>query len=157
MAHFHTHDDSRPLGAYRALMAGYGATAAIAVVALRRKRGNVRRPGAVDLAVLGLATQHLTRLLSKDAVTAPLRAPFTEYEGDAGEGEVNERAVGSGLRRAVGELVSCPFCLGQWAATGLVAGAVAAPALGSAAATVLAAAQLSDYLQLAYAALRHRQ
>lgn len=64
--------------------------------------------------------------------------------------------MGSGLRHAAGELLSCPFCLGQWAATGLVAGVVAAPALGTAAATILATAQLSDYLQLAYATLRHR-
>lgn len=46
---------------------------------------NVRRPGVLDLAVLALATQHLTRLVSKDSVTAPLRVPFTEYEGEAGE------------------------------------------------------------------------
>jgi hypothetical protein len=150
------HDDPRPLGAYASVMGLYAALSCGAVAALRSKRGNVRRPGAVDLVLLGLATQHVTRLVSRDSVTAPIRAPFTQYEGAAGEGEVNERPVGSGLRHAVGELLSCPFCLGQWAATGLVAGSVAAPSLGTAAVTVLATAQLSDYLQLAYAALRHR-
>lgn len=153
----HSHDDPRPLGAYAAMMSLYGGLAGAAVVALRGKRDNVRRPGAIDFVLLGLATQHVTRLVSKDAITSPLRAPFTEFEGAAGEGEVNERVVGTGLRHAVGELLGCPFCLGQWAATGLVAGSVAAPTLGTAAVTVLAAAQLSDYLQLAYAALRHRR
>jgi hypothetical protein len=155
--HSHWQDDPRPLGAYASMMGVYCAAAGAAALALRGKRRNVRRPGGVDLALLALATQHVTRLVSKDSVTAPLRAPFTEFEGAAGEGEVNERVVGSGLRHAVGELLSCPFCLGQWAATGLVAGSVAAPTLGTAAVTVLATAQVSDYLQLAYAALRHRQ
>lgn len=152
----HVHDDPRPLGAYASMMGLYTALSGAAVVALRRKRHAVRRPGAVDIVALGLATQRLARLVSRDSVTAPLRAPFTQYEGPAGEGEVNERVVGSGLRHAVGELLSCPFCLGQWAATALVAGTVAAPSLGTAAVTVLATAQVSDYLQLAYAALRHR-
>lgn len=157
MPHSHSTHDPRPLGAYAAMMGLYGLVTGAAAIALREKRHNVRRPGAVDLALLGLAVQHVTRLVSKDSITAPLRAPFTEYEGPAGEGEVNERVVGSGIRHAVGELLSCPFCLGQWAATGLVAGSVAAPSLGTAAVTVLATAQLSDYLQLVYAALRHRQ
>lgn len=145
------------MGAYAAMLAIYGTGAAVATMALRRRRGRVRRPGPMDLALLGLATQHLTRLIAKDTVTAPLRAPFTRFEGPAGEGEVNEKVIGTGIRHVVGELVSCPFCLGQWAATGLVAVNVALPAFGTAATTVLATAQLSDYLQLGYAALRHRQ
>jgi hypothetical protein len=150
-------DDPRPLGGYLVMMGAYTTLTAAAVYSLRNRRGRVRRPSAMDLLLLGLATQHLSRLVSKDGVTAPLRAPFTEFEGAAGEGEVNERVVGSGLRHAVGELVSCPFCLDQWVATGLVAGWVAAPDLTTAAMSALAAAQLSDYLHLAYAALRHRQ
>lgn len=135
----------------------YGAIAGAATVALRGRGDRVRRLGPMDLLLFGLATQHVTRLVTKDSVTAPLRAPFTRYKGPAGEGEVNEEVVGTGLRHAVGELLSCPFCLGQWAATTLVAGWVAAPQLGTAAVNVLAVAQVSDYLQLLYAALRHRQ
>lgn len=153
----HANDDPRPLGAYATMLALYGGATAAAVVALRPKRHNVPRPAAMDLLLLGLATQRLTRVISRDSITAPLRAPFTEFEGAAGEGEVNERVVGSGLRHVVGELLNCPFCLGQWAATGLLACLVGAPALGRCAVTALATAQLSDYLQLVYAALRHRQ
>ncbi|MGH8980503.1 MAG: DUF1360 domain-containing protein [Acidimicrobiales bacterium] len=152
----HPHDDPRPLESYGLMMGVYGSLAGAAVYGLRNKGDRVRRVGAMDLVVLGLATQHLTRLISKDAITAPLRAPFTEFEGPAGEGEVNERVTGTGLRHAVGELLACPFCLGQWAATALVSGSIAAPRLGTAAATTLAVAQLSDYLHLVYAALRHR-
>jgi len=139
------------------MMSVYGALTGATVVALRNRRERVRTPRAMELALLALATQHLSRLISKDGVTAPLRAPFTEFEGPAGEGEVNERVVGTGLRHAVGELLSCPFCLAQWVATALVAGEVGAPRLGAAAVTTLAVAQMSDYLQLGYAALRHRQ
>jgi Protein of unknown function (DUF1360) len=151
------HGDTRPMGAYATLLGVYGAGALATTWALRGRRSRVRRPGPMELALLGLATQHLTRLISKDTVTAPLRAPFTRFEGPAGEGEVNERVVGRGARHVVGELLSCPFCLGQWVATGLVAANVALPAFGAATTTVLATAQLSDYLQLCYGALRHRQ
>lgn len=150
-------DDPRPLGSYVVLMGVYTTLTGVAAYALRHRRQSVRRPGPMDLLLLGLATQHLSRLVSKDGVTAPLRAPFTEFEGAAGEGEVNERVVGSGARHAIGELVSCPFCLDQWVATGLVAGWIAAPNLTTAAVSVLATAQLSDYLHLGYAAVRHRQ
>jgi Protein of unknown function (DUF1360) len=152
-----THDDPRPLGGYLAMMGAYATLTGTAVWALRRRRDRVCRPGPMEFLLLGLATQHLSRLISKDAVTSPIRAPFTEFEGAAGQGEVNERVVGSGVRHAVGEFISCPYCLGQWVATGLVAGRVAAPNLTTAAISALAAAQLSDYLQLVYATLRHRQ
>lgn len=139
------------------MLGTYVGLTAASIYALRNRGDRVPKVGVLELVMLGLATQHATRLISKDTVTAPLRAPFTEFEGAAGEGEVNERVIGTGLRHSIGELLACPFCLGQWAATGLVAGSVAAPRLGTAAVTTLAAAQLSDYLQLAYAALRHRQ
>lgn len=138
------------------MLAIYAGLTGTSIYLLRNRRDRVRSHGAVELASLALATQHLTRLISKDAVTAPLRAPFTELEGPAGEGEVNERVTATGFMHVVGELLACPFCLGQWAATALVAASVAAPQLATAAVTTLAVAQLSDYLQLAYALLRRR-
>lgn len=153
----HRHEDPRPLGSYAFTMSLYATLSAGAAYALRTKRHRLRTPSPAELVLAGLATQRLTRLISKDAVTAPLRAPFTEFEGPAGEGEVNERVVGTGLRHAAGELLSCPFCLGQWVATGLVVGSVAVPTLTAGAVSALATAQVSDYLQLVYAALRHRQ
>ncbi|HTX62978.1 MAG TPA: DUF1360 domain-containing protein [Acidimicrobiales bacterium] len=150
-------DDPRPLGGYLVLMGAYTALTGAAIYALRGRRGRVRRPAPMDLLLFGLATQHLSRLVSKDAVTSPLRAPFTEFEGAAGEGEVEERVVGSGLRHALGEFVTCPFCLDQWIATIFVAAWVALPDLTTAATTALAVAQVADYLQLGYGALRRRQ
>jgi hypothetical protein len=71
-----------------------------------------------------------------------------------GGGEVNEEVVGTGLRHAIGALVTCPFCIGQRVASGLVAGMAALPETAEAFATVDAPARVSDYLQLAYDQLK---
>jgi hypothetical protein len=116
-----------------------------------RSRGlSLRRLGPGRFLVLALATQHLSRLIAKDSIVAPLRAPFTHFVKPTGEGEVLEEVVGTGFRHAAGELLTCPYCLAQWVATALVAGSVGAPALTEAFATVCALARTSDWLQLAY-------
>ncbi len=151
------HDDPRPLGGYAALLALYGAGVSAAFVGLRSRKDRVRLPSARELVVLALATQRLSRIISKDSVMAPLRKPFTRFEEPAGEGESNEEVVGSGPRHAIGELITCPFCIAQWSATALVAGWVAVPSATTAAVTVLSVVQLNDFLQLGLAALRNQQ
>jgi hypothetical protein len=86
-------------------------------------------------------------------VTSPLRAPFTRYDKPIGSGEVMEqvRDQGSGTRHAIGELLSCPFCLAVWVATGLTGGLVLAPRTTRLVATALTAVAASDFLQMAYA------
>jgi hypothetical protein len=69
---------------------------------------------------------------------------------------VNEEVIGSGPRQAIGELLTCPFCLDQWVTTGLVAGSVAAPTLTTAVISVSALARTADYLHLLYGLLRKR-
>jgi len=96
----------------------------------------------------------VSRLLAKDSVTSPLRAPFTSFAAAQGESEIAERARGSGAAQAVGELVSCPFCLDQWVATGFVAGAVLAPRQTRPVASLFAVVAGADWLQVAYAAAR---
>src|SRR5690606_41186876 len=59
------------------------------------------------------STHKLSRLLAKDPVTSPIRAPFTRYKGVSGPAELREEP-----RNTVGELLSCPFCIAQWTATG---------------------------------------
>jgi hypothetical protein len=134
----------------------YGVAAGGLALALRKRAGGMRRLDVMDLALYGLATEHLSRLITKDSVTAVLRAPFTEFKEPAGEGEVNEEVVGHGTRHAVGELLTCPFCVAQWVATALVAGRIAAPDLTRAVVAVSATARLSDYLQLLYAFCREK-
>ena len=105
---------------------------------------------AADLALLGVASHKTSRSIAKDKVTAPLRAPFTEHEGDAGPGELEESPTGSGMRHTVGELLTCPFCLDQWVATGYVAGLVVAPKATRFVASVMATVAISDFLQTGY-------
>ena len=74
-----------------------------------------------------VATHKLSRLITKDPVTSPLRAPFTVYQGQEGPAELEEEVRGQGARKAVGELITCPFCIDMWVATGLMAGFIYLP------------------------------
>lgn len=141
---------------YATLLSGYAVLAGVLSWAIRRRGFRVAALQPFELLSYGLATQHLARLITKDAITSVVRSPFTRYEETAGEGEVNEEVVGGGLRHAVGELISCPFCIGQWVATALVAGRVAMPQLTTAVVSVSAVARLGDYLQLLYSFAREK-
>ncbi|HZI39096.1 MAG TPA: DUF1360 domain-containing protein [Acidimicrobiia bacterium] len=141
----------RPLGGYATLMGVYGAAVTAGAVALRRRHRSLPDVRLVDVVLVGVATHKLSRRMSKDSVTSPLRAPFTRYEGVAGPAELQERSRGRGLRKAVGELISCPFCLSQWVATGFVFGLLTAPRATRWTASVFASLALADFLQFAYA------
>lgn len=145
--------DHRPLDGYLAAMGAFGALAAGLAAAVKLSGKPVpERPSAADVALIAVATHKLSRLLAKDAVTSPLRAPFARYAEPAGAAELNEevRDQGSTVRHGIGELVTCPFCLGLWVATGLTGGLVLAPRLTRLAATTLTATAVSDFLQMAY-------
>ena len=96
----------------------------------------------------------MSRLVAKDSVTSPLRAPFTRCSGTAGPAEVAEEVRGKGVRHAVGELVTCPFCVAQWVATTYGAGLVFVPQATRLAGATMTAVAGSDWLQLAYARLQ---
>jgi hypothetical protein len=100
--------------------------------------------------LLGVATHKISRLVAKDSVTSPLRAPFVEYVEPAGEAEVNERPRGTGLQKSIGELISCPFCMAVWVGTGLVGTWVLAPRLARLVASTATAVATADFLHLKY-------
>lgn len=141
----------RPLGGYLGLVSIYAAgTAAAALLAKALKRPMPSRLSAGDLVLVGLATQKLSRMIAKDPVLSPFRAPFTRFAGQSGEAELSEEVRGRGLQHAAGELITCPFCLAQWVATGLVAGLVIAPKATRLLAGTLTAKAISDTAQLLY-------
>lgn len=150
----YAHGEERPLGSYLALLVSYlGAVAGLVVTGrLRRVRVPERMPAA-DLALLTVAVFRASRLVTKDSVTAAIRAPFTEYKDSAGHGEVNEEVVGTGPRHAVGELVSCPFCISVWLATVGMFALLAFPRAGRTVCSVLTAVAGADALQFVYSAL----
>ncbi|GGL12208.1 hypothetical protein Sme01_68790 [Sphaerisporangium melleum] len=144
----------RPLGSYLRVLTVYGGAVA-GLVALGKLTGArpPRRIAVLDLLLMGVSTHRLSRTITKDPVTSPLRAPFTRYAGVSGPAELREEVRGHGLRHAVGELVTCPFCIAQWVATAYAAGMVWAPGLTRLAGATMSAVAISDWLQLGYATL----
>jgi hypothetical protein len=143
-------DEERPLGGYLVVLGVYGGVTGGLAMLAKALRLRPPEPSVTDTVLLSLATHKLSRLLTKDAVMSPLRAPFTRYEEPAGDGELMESVRGHGVQHAAGELITCPFCIGVWVATGLSAGLVFAPRLTRLVCTTLTAVAISDGLQLVY-------
>ncbi|MDG4767370.1 DUF1360 domain-containing protein [Solwaraspora sp. WMMD406] len=152
--------EERPLGGYsRALAVYLSAVGAVGVVVAATGRRLPPRVDVGDIVLLSVATHKLSRVISKDAVTSPLRAPFTRYHEPIGGGEVAEevRDDGSGSRHVFGEMVSCPFCLAVWIATAMTSGLVLAPRTTRLVATCFTVVAASDFLQMAYSAARRAE
>jgi len=151
----YAHGHDRPLLGYLAVSSTYG-LGAVALGLAVRARGH-DRISSRDLALITVATHRLSRTLAKDAVTSPMRAAFTRYAESGLPSEVNEEVAPhqehSQIGHAVGELVSCPFCLAQWVATGLVAAQLLAPTLTRHVTSTLTAVAGADVLHLAYSTL----
>jgi hypothetical protein len=139
-----------PIGGYAALAGAFVAIFGSLLALASARRALPRRIAVRDTVLLGVATHKLTRVVTRDWVTIPLRFPFTRYEASDGGGEVRESARGRGLRRAVGDLLTCAFCAGPWVASALTAALVARPRATRAVASVLAAVTVSDFLHQAY-------
>jgi hypothetical protein len=140
------------LRGYAGVMAVYAAGVSAALLAMKRTGRLPLGFRAGDLALVTLATHKLSRTLSRDSVTSPLRAPFARFEGPAGPGEVQEKVAATGAKKSVGELVTCPFCLDQWVATGFVTGLAVAPRLTRFVASIFAVRAGADLIHFGYAA-----
>jgi hypothetical protein len=150
-AHVQASGPERPLRGYAVLMATFTTLAgAFARWFVKTERELPERMGMGDLALLTVASHKSARLISRDRVTSAVRAPFTEFAHDAGPGEVSEKARGRGLRRALGELLVCPYCLGMWTSAGLTAMLLVAPRFTRWFASVLAIFFGSELLQTVY-------
>jgi uncharacterized protein DUF1360 len=145
--------EHRPLAGYSVLTATFALGVGAALVTAIRKDRLPRQISSKDLVLAGVATHKVSRLISKDRVTGFLRAPFTRYQESAGHGEVEEEPRGTGLQRAIGELVLCPYCLGNWVAAGFVGGFLFAPRTTRVVAGMYTALTISDFLQMAHKAV----
>ena len=153
----YTNGEERPLGADLGAMSVYAGAVSAAAVAIRASgRELPTRIPLADFALLTVGTFRLARRIAKDPVTAPLRAPFTSYQGASGEAEIAEEVrEHGGVKHAVGELLTCPFCLAQWVGTGFVLGYVAAPRATRLAALTMTMVAGSDVLQFVYDAIQN--
>ncbi|SNS20546.1 Protein of unknown function [Geodermatophilus pulveris] len=152
----YTRGEDRPLGGFLGAMGVYSGVVSAGAVALRASgRPLPERIPLGDAVLLTVATFRLARRIAKDPVTSPLRAPFATFGGASGEAELAEEVrEHGGWKHAVGELVTCPFCLAQWVGTAFVFGYVAAPNATRLAALTMTAVAGSDVLQFAYDAIQ---
>lgn len=151
------HGEDVPLASYGVLAATFNLFFALFLLATKVSGRNIpERIDAGDIALLGLATHKLSLVGSQDAVTSPLRAPFTELKEKQSPKKVDEQPRGTGLRRSVGELLTCKFCLGVWMASFFTYGLVLAPRVTRLVAAVFAVVTLSDYLHQTYQVLVKR-
>jgi hypothetical protein len=140
-----------PTRDYAMLVAIFNGVLAATLLARKCAREPLpERVDARDIVLFAIATQKLSRVITKDKVTSALRAPFTEVEGKGGAGELEERGRGQGLRRAIGDLLTCPFCLGTWIASGLIYGFIFSPRVTRTLASIFAVSGIADFLQQGY-------
>jgi hypothetical protein len=144
-------NDDVPLAGYTAAMLTYAAGLGLVLFGVARKTR--WQPSILDVAMLGVATHKLSRIVTKDFVTAPLRAPFTQRQGKEGAGEVHDEPRGGELQTSIGYLLTCPYCVGPWLATGLSALLAWRPAPTRFVLRMLTAVAISDFLHLAYSEL----
>ena len=146
-----------PLPSYAALAGLFNLILAVFLLIARKSgRQLPERVETRDIALLGVATHKLSMLVAQDAVMSPLRAPFTELQEKQSPKNVDEKPRGKGLRRSIGELITCKFCVGQWVASFFTYGLVFAPAVTRLVASIFAIVALSDHLHQTYKALMKR-
>jgi hypothetical protein len=105
------------------------------------------RVGWSDVARIGLASYKVGRLVARDRVAKFVRAPVTRDE-EALEPEPQ------GWPRALGELVTCPYCIGLWTAAGFSYGLVLFPRETRFVTALFGAQAIADFLNAGYAKTR---
>jgi hypothetical protein len=137
-------EHERPLPQYAALVATFGSVLGGFLVLERRRIPE--RESLGDMIRIGLASYKIGRLVAKDPVTSFVRAPVTE-DPDATEPKPE------GAARALGELVTCPYCIGLWVASALSYSLVLFPRQTRLVTTVFGAQAVADFLNAAFVRL----
>ena len=111
------------------------------LVAVTRGRASRDPIETRELIPLSAATFALSKAVARERIGTWVREPFVEdQDGDEPRG----------LRRAMGELVTCTRCVGAWSAVAVVGLRVASPEAGRTVTSVLAASAVSDWLQAGF-------
>ena len=145
------------LAEYATLLGFYLASVAVLTGIAVQQHRLPRKFGLLDLALLGIATHKLSRIVAKDRITGILRAPFVSYIRSSGAGEVEEEPRGRGFQRGIGHLISCPYCMAPWCATALSFGLLFAPRVTRFFAGILVSVAASDFLHRAYLKMKEEK
>lgn len=133
-----------PLQGYSLLLGLFTSAFALGLVATKNKES--KKLSLSEFGLLALATHKISRIITKDWVTSPLRANFTRYEKSLGAGELKESSRGAEMQKAVGDLLTCPYCIGPWVASLLYFSKISAPKTSRVVTEIFAAVALSDFL-----------
>jgi hypothetical protein len=96
-----------------------------------------------ELIPLAAATFAVSKAVARERIGTWVREPFV----DQTEGQ---KPKGRGLRRAIGELVTCTRCVGTWSALGVVGLRVAHPEAGRTVSMILASSAANDWMQAGF-------
>lgn len=146
--------EKRPLKGYAVLAGLFTLAVASALSASKHDQDKQPDLNLTDLLLLGVATHKLSRIVAKDLVTSPFRAPFVKFKESAGAGEVDEEARGEGMQEAIGDLISCPFCMAPWVASAMVFAHGWRPRATRLIASIFSLTATSDFLNRLYAATK---
>lgn len=120
------------------------------VIAVLYELGRIPRSiNTIDLMLLGLATARLSDIVSTDEVMEWLRRPFVKLEPT----EIADRKVetrggrGTGVRKVIGDLLCCPWCIAVWVAAALSYAYFIAPRIAWLFILVMAIAEIGALLQ----------
>jgi hypothetical protein len=134
--------EREPLAHYSVVIVTFVSVVGAAITLTTRQGRAPRHVPISDLALLGLATARVSRLIAREKATRVIRAPFTRVAPDARRDEVREKPRAE--TPAMGELVLCPRCVGVWVSAAMGLGYARAPAATRLLATMLSASLLSD-------------
>lgn len=99
-------------------MVVFAAANAILIWRFQDRFDTLNQLGYFHLLILGLAVYRAANIISNEAVTKPIRAPFVDKTHK--DGKIIEQPKNSGFTGAMGLLIFCPSCTGVWIAATLV-------------------------------------
>lgn len=137
--------EERPLAGYATLTTAFWVVFAAFLLGAG-KRIPERMPAA-DVLRIALASYKMSRVVAKDEVATFIRAPVTE---DPRAQEPKKE----GMAAVLGELVTCPYCLGLWFASALGYSHVLFPRQARFATVIFSAYALTDFLHAGFTRLR---
>lgn len=107
-----------------------------------------------ELAQLAFASYRLGRMIAYDKVFETYRLPFAKTVPDPSGAGDTTAPRGTGARQALGELITCPICVGTWIAASLVYALQLFPNAGRAFLAIFSAIGIAEFLDAMTEALQ---